>query len=299
MGELRIVTTIEYKWAAMHKTTLHTEFTGIPAEYLVEKLLLDLGPKKPLSKMEVLQYVMGHSSIVYLLNVIESPQLSLKNNFVQCLLHQSFVNEFELLKLTSNEKLEFLGDSVVGLYFSQVLYHKYPKLDEGELSRFRSSLVNEESLASLGRLLKLDSCLILGKGEFLRQAMNQDSLVSDCFEALIGFIYLDGGEKEAFRVLDCVLILYKKITGNAFIDEANLESFDAKTRLQELTMKLFQKTPKYVSRELSDGSFQVTLELGEKSMATMNHISKKKATKLLAKKVLDEKLYEISEEELC
>lgn len=116
-----------------------------------------------------------------------------KNLLVQALTHSSFVYENNLGSAASNERLEFLGDAVLELLTSELLYKLYPNLTEGELSKIRAGMVCEPALASHARILGLGRHLRLGRGETFGGGAEKDSILSDALEAVIGAIYLDGG----------------------------------------------------------------------------------------------------------
>ena len=140
------------------------------------------------------------------------------------LTHSSFANEAYSRKKKNNERLEFLGDAVLELTISEYLYKQYPEHMEGKLTKLRSSLVCEHTLAICARDIDLGSYLLLSKGENLMGGRERDSILSDAFEALIGAIYLDGGLEEV-RVF---------ITKNLLKDvEDKALFYDAKTILQE------------------------------------------------------------------
>ena len=120
--------------------------------------------------------------------------------------HSSYANEHRLNKLECNERLEFLGDSVLEVVSSDFLYHKYPERPEGDLTKIRASIVCEPTLAYCAEDIDLGAYLLLGKGEEATGGRGRASVVSDAMEALIGAIYLDGGfaiKKELF-MLDVV-----------------------------------------------------------------------------------------------
>lgn len=138
-----------------------------------------------------------------------------------------------------NERLEFLGDALVGLIVADALYARWPKADEGALTRARSELVRESSLAAIARGMDLGGALILGPGEMKSGGHRRDSILSDALEALIGAIYLDAGY-EACR--DAVLPWFTN-----GIDElpAGKVEKDAKTRLQEWLQARQRPLPLY------------------------------------------------------
>lgn len=130
--------------------------------------------------------------------------------------------------IMNNERLEFLGDSVLGFVIAEYLYDKFPDADEGELSRLRATLVNESALASLARELSLGDYLILGSGELKSGGYRRDSILSDALEAIFGAVLRDQGY-ESCRQL--ILRLFEKL-----FSDLSLEGWqkDPKTRLQEL-----------------------------------------------------------------
>ncbi len=107
--------------------------------------------------------------------------------------HSSYANEHRIDKADCNERLEFLGDAVLEVVSSDYLYHRYPELSEGELSKMRASIVCEPTLALCAGDIELGGYLLLGKGEEATGGRGRNSVVSDAMEALIGAIYLDGG----------------------------------------------------------------------------------------------------------
>ena len=143
----------------------------------------------------------------------------------QAVSHSSYINEHRRIRHTDNERLEFLGDAVLELTTSDYLYHEYPQMPEGEMTKLRASLVCEPTLAMCARALSLPEHLLLGKGEELTGGRGRNSVVSDALEAVIGAIYLDGGfEKAKTFVRRFILndIENKKLF------------FDSKTYLQEI-----------------------------------------------------------------
>jgi len=138
-----------------------------------------------------------------------------------------------------NERLEFLGDAVVGLIVAEALYKRWPKADEGALTRARAELVRESSLASIARTLDLGSKLILGPGEMKSGGHRRDSILSDALEALVGAIYLDAGF-EACRGV--VLPWFEEGINET---PAGKVGKDAKTRLQEWLQARQRALPAY------------------------------------------------------
>ncbi len=156
----------------------------------------------------------------------------------------------------NNERLEFLGDAILGFVIADFLYNQYPEADEGELSRLRAALVKGDSLARIAKGLDLGSYLNLGPGELRSGGHSRGSILADAVEALLAAIYLDGGYMEARRV---VLSLF----------ENRLQSLtkkshqkDPKTRLQELLQSQKVPLPTYsvisISGEQHDQCFKVS-----------------------------------------
>ena len=135
-----------------------------------------------------------------------------------------------------NERLEFLGDAVLQLVVSAHLYAKFPDLPEGQLAKIRALLVSQPTLAKLGRRLKLDVFLKVGKGEELTGVRQRDSVLCDTVEAVYGAVFLDGGFSAAQPVILAQLPEW---------DKDQLPIVDAKTTLQEHFQQRTQKTPTY------------------------------------------------------
>ena len=139
--------------------------------------------------------------------------------------HSSYANEKHLSKLGCNERLEFLGDAVLEIVSSDFLFHRFPDMPEGDLTKTRASMVCEPTLAYCAEQIDLGSYLLLGKGEDATRGRTRNSVVSDAMEALIGAIYLDGGFTSAKEfILNFVLndMEHKKLF------------YDSKTILQEM-----------------------------------------------------------------
>ena len=139
--------------------------------------------------------------------------------------HSSYANEQRMSKKECNERLEFLGDAVLEVVSSDFLFHRFPDMPEGDLTKTRASLVCEPTLALCAREIELGSFLLLGKGEEATGGRERDSVVSDALEALIGAIYLDGGFASAKEFIHRFVmndIEHKKLF------------YDSKTILQEI-----------------------------------------------------------------
>ena len=139
----------------------------------------------------------------------------------------------------NNERLEFLGDSILGCVISQELYHRFPLVDEGQLSRLRSSLVRGQTLAKLAKTLNLSETLVLGQGELKSGGFRRESIQADAFEAILGAIFLDS---DYVTVSTVILKLYDELLNEASPDDS-LKDF--KTQLQELLQKKGHSLPIY------------------------------------------------------
>ena len=153
--------------------------------------------------------------------------------------HSSFVNEHPLANITSNERLEFLGDAVLNLAISHLLMKRYPDLTEGELSRNRAQLVNETELAAIAREIGLGPHLLLGKGEALSDGSQKNSILADATEAVIAAIYLDGGFDAAFTFVD------NKFRKRLCSFNGNRYETDYKSMLQERVQSIYHEVPRY------------------------------------------------------
>ncbi|NDV19713.1 ribonuclease III [Pseudodesulfovibrio sp. JC047] len=154
------------------------------------------------------------------------------------LTHSSFANEQDVN--ADNERLEFLGDAVLELCISEEGFKRYSEAPEGQLTRIRSQLVKEQSLASIARDLKLDKYIRLGRGEELQGGRERDALLADAFEAVLGAVFLDGGFEVAKKTI-------LNIFENQWPEQAKLpETKDYKSRLQEVAQERFKERPVYV-----------------------------------------------------
>jgi ribonuclease-3 len=175
------------------------------------------------------------------------------------LTHSSFAHDADGSR--GNERLEFLGDAVLDLVVARVLYVFHPDWDEGDLTRTRSGLVNQRALAELAREIGLGGCIKLGRTEMSSGGDEKDSILANCFEALIGAIYLDGGMS---RVSEYV----RRVYGPALESGALRQQRDVKTEFQEWAHARFQITPRYetVGDSGADGDecrFRVEVAIAE------------------------------------
>ena len=155
--------------------------------------------------------------------------------------HRSFA--YESAGKETNERLEFLGDSVLGLIVTEELYKRYPDFDESRLSPLRSGVVNMRALADIARELDLGKHIRLGKGEEVTGGRDKNSLLADALEAVIGAIYLQFGFET------CTQIVRRLIAQTLDLAVARGAGLDGKTALQELAASLGKGTPEYLVTE--------------------------------------------------
>ncbi|MDV2856734.1 MULTISPECIES: ribonuclease III [Oceanimonas] len=138
-----------------------------------------------------------------------------------------------------NERLEFLGDSILSMVIADALFHRFPKVNEGDMSRMRATLVREKTLAELARAFELGEYLILGPGELKSGGYRRESILADAVEALIGAVYLDSGIDSVTQLL---LSWYDRRLNDI---QPGVEQKDPKTRLQELLQGKRKPLPTY------------------------------------------------------
>jgi ribonuclease III len=181
----------------------------------------------------------------------------------------------------SNERLEFLGDAVLGLVVTDHLFHHYPALAEGELAKVRAAVVNAGVLAELAADLGIGGALALGKGEDASGGREKPSILSDAMEAVIGAVYLDGGWDAAAR-------LVLELLGDRIAEAATGPGGqDYKTRLQELAAQRLDTLPRYEVREEGPDHakrFFATVYIDEEECGTGEGRSKKQAEQAAAQK---------------
>lgn len=201
------------------------------------------------------------------------------------LTHSSYANENNLHPSKSNQRLEFLGDTIISLVVSEYLYNKYPFYPEGELTKIRAKVVCESSLAMTAEKIKLGDYLLLGKGEEATGGRRRESILADASEAITGAIFLDSTYDTVSRFLvskfesDIVKAVAK---GNLFIDY--------KTQLQEKLQKITKERISYfVSKEEGPDHnklFFVNVLLGKDVIGSGIGRNKKEAEQLAAKEAL-------------
>ncbi len=190
----------------------------------------------------------------------------------RALMHRSFA--YENGGLPTNERLEFLGDSVLGLIVTATLFREYPDLPEGQLAKLRAAVVNMRALAGVARGLRLGSYIRLGKGEESTGGRDKSSILADTLEAVIGAVYLDRGLTEAD---DLVHRLFDPVITRSAALGAGL---DWKTSLQELTAAMVLGVPEYHVDESGPDhqkSFRASVRIGSRTYGEGEGRSKKEA----------------------
>lgn len=205
--------------------------------------------------------------------------------YQQALTHRSYLNEAKNRDAGSYERLEFLGDSILSFYVSQIIYHKYPESPEGDLTNLRSTIVKTESLAQLAQQMNLGAYLLLSKGEEDSKGRENESILADCFEAIIAAIFLDQGLTAIEAVLEKLLVPLIEIS------YARKELKDYKSLLQEVSQENLQVSPQYkvIKTEGPDHHklFTIVVDLNGKTIGQGKGYSKQKAEQEAAKHALE------------
>ncbi len=206
----------------------------------------------------------------------------LENAFV----HRSYLNEHRDFELPSNEKLEFLGDSVLSLITSVYLFRKYPALHEGDYTEIKAAIVKTSSLAAAARTLELGTYLLLSRGEERGGGRDNTNLLADCFEALIAAIFLDQGFDAAYTFVCNHLF---KDTLDEIIDTNAYHSH--KSQLQEYVQAQKKMTPVYQTVKEEgpehDRTFTIDVSVGKKIYGRGVGRSKKEAEEQAAHVALE------------
>lgn len=200
-------------------------------------------------------------------------------------IHRSYLNEHPEEKLNNNERLEFLGDSVLGLIVSQHLYHIYPDRPEGDLTNYRSSLVNAKALSKAAASLSLGEYLYLSRGEESTGGRQRQYILANTFEAFIGAIFLDRGLDETKTFIEKNLLIYL----TEIIEKRLYKDF--KSQLQEKAQEVVGVTPTYklIEEEGPDHAktFKIGVQIGRKKVAEGVGNSKQSAEQEAAKSALE------------
>lgn len=216
-------------------------------------------------------------------------KLSFKNKDLlkQAFVHRSYLNENRGFALDHNERLEFLGDAVLELVITDYLYKKFPSKSEGDLTAYRSALVNANTLSQVAEESGVNDLLYLSKGEAKDKGRARQVILADTFEAVIGAIYLDQGYEESKKFIADKLF--------AMADEVVEKGLwmDAKSRFQEKAQDRVGTTPAYKTTKEEgpdhDKKFTVGVYIGSELIAEGSGKSKQEAEQEAAKKALEER----------
>ena len=199
------------------------------------------------------------------------------------LTHSSYANENRERHLPDNERLEFLGDSILGFVVAEYLYRNFPDKPEGELTRIRADLVCERNLAEAAATVELGSYLLLGHGEEQGGGRKRDSIVSDAMESVIAASFMDGGFAAAEEIIDRLIL--------SNIPKGRPRNFDYKTAFQELVQR---KKDQQIHYELTgesgpdhDKHFEVEVLLNGKAVGHGVGSSKKRAEQAAAETAIE------------
>lgn len=180
-----------------------------------------------------------HKQRISKLEQIFNIKVSDEKLYLKALTHSSYTKENSISSLENYERLEFLGDAVLKICISEILYKEFPEYAEGDLTKIRSIAVSDATLADVAIKLGLDKLIILGKQEEKTGGRKRKSIIACTFEAVLGACYLEKKSDELFSFLESN---FKKIIKN--LDE-NIDKFNAKAVLQEYTQSQNKKTPDY------------------------------------------------------
>jgi ribonuclease III len=236
----------------------------------------------------------------YLPELVERVQKLLQYDFkdpvlvLEALTHSSFSNEDKKLNpthepISDNERLEFLGDAVIGLVVAELLMQRFRQASEGKLSRWRSYLVSRRYLAELAGQMGIGELVLLGQGEKRTGGAEKRSILAAALEALVGSVYFDGG-LEAVRAL-LGRVFEPALQELTLHPDAPAPLLDNKTYLQEVTQSLFKTTPMYKLQEAwgpeHEKTFRVEIHVDGRFLGTGDGKSKKEAEQKAAQIALD------------
>ncbi|UFX82803.1 ribonuclease III [Candidatus Absconditicoccus praedator] len=205
--------------------------------------------------------------------------------FMTSFIHKSYTADLPY-NLQNNERLEFLGDAVLGCVISKLLYQKFDDIPESQLTLYKIALVREENLADAARDINLGDYIFLGHGEEKSGGKDKDSILSDTLEAVLGYIYIDIGIDEVEKIIE--KFVYSKIEK---MKNISVKSF--KSSLQELVQKLYKETPVYEDVDYEKDAkgnvikFKSNVYINSQFIAEGYGINKKKSQEEAAKKAFE------------
>lgn len=204
---------------------------------------------------------------------------------INALTHSSYSNERRDFNITCYERQEFLGDAVLGMICAEFIYHNFPEMPEGELSKLRASVVCEKSLHELATRMNLGTFMRLGRGEEGTGGRQKPSVLADAVEAILAAIYLDGGMKCAKK------FILPYIKEKSILASREHSTHDFKTTLQEIIQKNRQETLTYRIKSESgpdhDKEFSIELLINSNIISVGNGHSKKEAEQDAARQALE------------
>jgi ribonuclease-3 len=207
----------------------------------------------------------------------------------QALVHRSFMHEHASGVPASNERLEFLGDAVLSVIAAELVYQAYPAADEGQLTEMRAALIRTTMLADHARALGLGAFMRIGRGAERGGARDNDNVLADGFEALIGAIYQSHGLAGARTFLEPRLRQHMAVIGT--VDDARADDF--KSRLQRDVQRSLNQTPRYRTVGTSgpdhQRTFTIEVHLGEQVLGVGSGPSKQAASQDAARRALEQR----------
>jgi len=207
-----------------------------------------------------------------------------KSLIIEALTHKSFTNENPEISSSFNERLEFLGDAVLGLIVSEYLFCSYPEYSEAQLSKIKAYAVQENTLVKIATILDIGSYLLLGKGEEASGGRKKPSLLANALEAILAAVYLDGGLKEA----EAFALKFLKDKIERVISKNLL--FDFRTSFQEIVQERYGTLPRYIVHKETGPehikTFEVEVFIGDELYGKGKGRSKKEASQRAAEEGL-------------
>lgn len=179
-----------------------------------------------------------------------------KSLLTEALTHRSYLNENPGHKLSHNERLEFLGDAILELIVTYHLFFRYPEVEEGKLTLLRSALVNTKILAQTARKIGLQKHMLISKGEAQANGRAMETILADAFEALVGAIYIDAGQKAAQNLIE------RFLSPNLLDIEKHRLYKDPKSLIQEIAQERHKLTPVYKILEEKGPDHQREFKVG-------------------------------------
>lgn len=215
-------------------------------------------------------------------DILEKYDVKVTNteHFLLAMTHSSYANEHNL---KSNERIEFLGDSVLGFLVARYIYDNFPNMPEGKMSKLRATYVCENANAKYAKVLEIDKLLLLGKGEEQSGGRQKDAVINDAFESFLGAVYLTNGLDDVKKILEKVVFPHIKANDQ-------IEFVDYKSQLQEYVQAETRSSLEYrlVNKEgtSNDPTFTMEVVLENIVLGRGKGKSKKEASQLAAKNAL-------------